>query len=542
MPDDDPATSATLPQAYGITTRNLVGSAHLGRAFNLRVLAEALGGSYHPQRFRAAFFRVRLPTATVILFANGMVLCVGTHHRTDALGALYLFQWRLLRTLRLVTSFHGFRVHNVVSSVSLGHYLDLPAMQRHHPVRCIYNPDVFEGLKLIVNWDPYGDGHSTTLVLFRTGRVLVAGGRSRTDHVWLLAQILPMLRAYRRDEPPPNPSRARRRRGRARLLPLPGEAGTATAADEVLDSLDADTLGVVQETAARAGAVPKSTSQDRAAVDVVVHPETGEPCYRGAPHPRLPHRWLFPREGRAVLTSAPDADTDASRWQWYRAPPGPGGCKHVRRLWHVPTRQARAPRCVDCHAPAAPHVFEAQTNACEHDTGWCRLRALQPECDRCGWVDHDDRYYSAYLRRKRRQAARRRDRQDRRARKRTAAGAGPGGPGEGRHVRARRFKQVVLPNGETRVLPPPRLMSEAEHRRACAALTRQVTSDTTGVLPVPPDGDDGSRRTLTAVVQAPYELPPGWEVPVGWELYPEHTTTPGMPLWRYMASAPRTDP
>lgn len=211
------------PAPYPLTTQNLVCTSRLGVNINPRDLAELTCGYFKPSRFPAAICCVRLPTATCVVFANGNSQLVGTHHKMDALLVAHLLMREIYRNFRIFPKFHFFTVCNVVCSLSLGHYLDLPRFFKDHRNRCVYNVESFEGCQFYIKRDPCQHNLSTTLVMFRTGRIVITGGTSRRQQLEHMRKLLPILRMYRLDAPPPvnNTGRKSRKSGPLPSMILP---------------------------------------------------------------------------------------------------------------------------------------------------------------------------------------------------------------------------------------------------------------------------------------------------------------------------------
>lgn len=175
--------------------QNVVATASVGQTLYLPAVARALQyGEYNHRRFQAITFRIARPRSTALIFATGRVVCTGTKSRDEALLAMYTYV-DLLRTRAGIKGAHvyGFEIQNVVASAALGHPVDLAAMARAHPRSCSYEPSLFPGL--VFRGD---DNGRVVLLFFRSGRMVVTGGKTREDLVDAHARSLPLLQAYAR--------------------------------------------------------------------------------------------------------------------------------------------------------------------------------------------------------------------------------------------------------------------------------------------------------------------------------------------------------
>lgn len=205
------------PLPYPLTTRNIVCTFCESIPLNTKLVAEVTRGRLSQRRFPAAISCMRDPTGTTVVFSNGNVLMVGTHHRMDALLATHL----MLRTIRLKLNIfprmYDLRVRNVVCSLSLGHFIDVERFYRDFRSRCMYNPEKFDGCQFYYRRDPYRRSHATTFVIFATGRIVVTGATTLAQEQAYLRVMIPILRTYRCERRlPPKIQRSKSARGRGR--------------------------------------------------------------------------------------------------------------------------------------------------------------------------------------------------------------------------------------------------------------------------------------------------------------------------------------
>ena len=342
----------SVPSAYPLTVHNLICAVRTDVSINVALAAELLGGKLAPSKFPAAMCYGQLPTGTSVVFANGNLQQVGTHHISDAILSIHLLVRSMYLKMGIFPRLHHFKKCNVVCSVSLGHWIDVARLALENRTRCVYNPETFEGCHFTIQRDPFAQGHTTTFVIFRTGCIIITGGTSREAHVEDFKKMLPILRAYRCETQPATV--VRRRSRSSRMEPLP-RIHIPEAECSLSYRLRYYTHGVV---------LPPVISSVSKRVVVTEH----------FPEPRF-----------------------------FAFQPGVGGCKHMRCEWS----DEEVPKCLTCGNPGKPYTFRYSDLACEHNSTWTSLPGRDPQCDLCGLLNADDEFYSRCMAQQKRKAERR---------------------------------------------------------------------------------------------------------------------------------------
>lgn len=220
------------------TIHNIVSTAHIqcliddGSAsgptsapINIQRLHETLPCTeYNRRKFAAITIRLSDPTCTALLFGSGKLVITGNQTWYDSVYTAS----RLSKALSRVTPGIHFRatsncVQNIVARGDLAlkpnESLDLDALYERENVYCTYTKGVFPGLIYRPRNVP------VVFLCFKSGRVVVTGGKSITDVYKGWRKINGYLRGFARQESPPSqhPRSADRRRtshAKARAGPL----------------------------------------------------------------------------------------------------------------------------------------------------------------------------------------------------------------------------------------------------------------------------------------------------------------------------------
>lgn len=208
---EEPVNNGQVAKAYGLALQNIVMSNRLGVPVNIGLVAELLSGRLNKEKFPGAVCCMRLPTATSVIFENGIFQLVGTHHHMDAMLSTYLIVREIYTKLKIFPLLHHFFICDVVCSLSLGHYLDIARFCRDHRDVTVYNVETFEGCHFFIQSNPMVKQHTTTFVMFRTGRIVISGGVSVSEQLQYVRTMLPVLRRYKSDTLPKTPSYGRKR-------------------------------------------------------------------------------------------------------------------------------------------------------------------------------------------------------------------------------------------------------------------------------------------------------------------------------------------
>jgi transcription initiation factor TFIID TATA-box-binding protein len=154
---------------------NMVSSANLGLELDLFYIAQKIKEiEYEPEQFPGAILKFKDPKASLLLFKNGKVVCVGCRDEAT-------IEKTLDRTVKLLRPYAKtilsnkkpeFTVTNIVASADLHMPLDLFAIA--YKVKDVeYEPEQFPGAILKFK------NPKVSLLLFKNGKVICAGATSK---------------------------------------------------------------------------------------------------------------------------------------------------------------------------------------------------------------------------------------------------------------------------------------------------------------------------------------------------------------------------
>jgi transcription initiation factor TFIID TATA-box-binding protein len=171
---------------------NMVASAALGLELDLYALASKIPEiEYEPEQFPGAILKFKEPKASLLLFKNGKVVCVGCKKRE-------LIEKTIQKTIKMLTPYAKritktkkpkIEITNIVASASLGLELDLYKIA--NKIKDVeYEPEQFPGAILKFK-EP-----KVSLLLFKNGKVICAGAKSEKDIKTVLVKAKKLLKPY----------------------------------------------------------------------------------------------------------------------------------------------------------------------------------------------------------------------------------------------------------------------------------------------------------------------------------------------------------
>jgi len=180
----------------GLWYTNVVVAANLDvKDVNTRRLVGYWPGlRYDHRTFSSVLWQQRRPNATVQLYKNGHMACMGARTRMHALLAITKAV-RLLRqyAVKFGESPHinmvGFKPTNLVSSIELGHHVDLHALWRDYKKIVTFNPDGIKAATLRAKHLNLTPPSRMAFLIFHTSKINVVGAsddeetRRVTDYV-----------------------------------------------------------------------------------------------------------------------------------------------------------------------------------------------------------------------------------------------------------------------------------------------------------------------------------------------------------------------
>ncbi len=176
--------------SYVIT--NIVASANLGLELDLFSLAQKVKEvEYEPEQFPGAILKFKDPKASLLLFKNGKVVCVGCKKRK-------LIEQTIERTIKLLLPYAKniikrkkpeIEVTNIVAAAAFDMQIDLYKIA--YKLRDVeYEPEQFPGAILKFK-DP-----KASLLLFKNGKVICAGAKNEKEIQLALEKAHKLLKPF----------------------------------------------------------------------------------------------------------------------------------------------------------------------------------------------------------------------------------------------------------------------------------------------------------------------------------------------------------
>ena len=171
---------------------NMVASASLGLELDLYALANKIKEiEYEPEQFPGAILKFKDPKASLLLFKNGKVVCVGCKKRS-------LIEKTIEKTIKMLTPYAKritktkkpkIEITNIVASANLGLELDLYKIA--YKIKDVeYEPEQFPGAILKFK-EP-----KASLLLFKNGKVICAGAKNEKEIAIVLEKARQLLKPY----------------------------------------------------------------------------------------------------------------------------------------------------------------------------------------------------------------------------------------------------------------------------------------------------------------------------------------------------------
>ncbi|HID73111.1 TPA: TATA-box-binding protein [Candidatus Micrarchaeota archaeon] len=181
-----------LPKKPDFVITNMVASASLGLELDLFSLAQKIKEiEYEPEQFPGAILKFKEPKASLLLFKNGKVVCVGCKKRS-------LIEKTIDKTIKLLkpyakkitrTKKPKIEITNIVASANLGIEVDLYRLA--YKVKDVeYEPEQFPGAILKFK-EP-----KASLLLFKNGKVICAGAKNENEIRAVLRKAKKLLKMY----------------------------------------------------------------------------------------------------------------------------------------------------------------------------------------------------------------------------------------------------------------------------------------------------------------------------------------------------------
>ncbi len=166
-----------MARKHNFVITNMVASASLGLELDLFALAQRIKEiEYEPEQFPGAILKFKEPKASLLLFKNGKVVCVGCKKRS-------IIKKTIDKTIKLLTPYAKkiirkkkpkIEITNMVASADLDMDLDLYKIASALD-DVEYEPEQFPGAILKIK-EP-----KASLLLFKNGKVICAGAKTEEE-------------------------------------------------------------------------------------------------------------------------------------------------------------------------------------------------------------------------------------------------------------------------------------------------------------------------------------------------------------------------
>ena len=179
---------------------NIVSTANLNCHLNLREIAlKATNAEYNPKRFSAVIMKIKEPKTTALIFSNGKIVCLGAKTEEDSRKACRKFA-KIIKKIGFPVVFKDFKIQNIVGSCDVKYQIELMKFYIHIIKKSssprvsqiiTYEPELFPGLiyRMI---DP-----NILLMIFASGKIVIAGGKIREDIFSAFKKIYPLLNIFK---------------------------------------------------------------------------------------------------------------------------------------------------------------------------------------------------------------------------------------------------------------------------------------------------------------------------------------------------------
>jgi len=176
---------------------NMVASASLGLELDLFQLASKIKEiEYEPEQFPGAILKFQEPKASLLLFKNGKIVCVGCKKRSLVEKTIEKTRKMLLPHAKKIITNKKPRIEitNIVASADLNMELDLYKIA-YKVSNVEYEPEQFPGAILKFK-EP-----KVSLLLFKNGKVICAGAKNEDEIRSVLRKAKKLLKPYTEKKP-----------------------------------------------------------------------------------------------------------------------------------------------------------------------------------------------------------------------------------------------------------------------------------------------------------------------------------------------------
>ena len=174
-----------------VRVENIVASIDLHGEIDLeKVVSNLKNVEYDPSIFPGAIYKLEKPKTTFLIFDTGKLVCTGAKNTEEIKEAVKTLVRQLEKLGMKFSDDPTIEIQNLVASgdLNMGN-LDLDIIALTLP-NCEYEPEIFPGIIYRVR------GSRLTVLLFTTGKIVVAGARNEDDVWFAVKNLLEELEKY----------------------------------------------------------------------------------------------------------------------------------------------------------------------------------------------------------------------------------------------------------------------------------------------------------------------------------------------------------
>lgn len=174
-----------------VRVENVVASIDLHGEIDLeKVVSNLKNVEYNPSIFPGAIYKLEKPKTTFLIFDTGKLVCTGAKNTEEVKEAVKTLVRQLEGLGIKFSDDPTIEIQNLVASGDLNMRnldLDIIALTL---LNCEYEPEIFPGIIYRVR------GSRLTVLLFTTGKIVVAGARNEEDICFAVKNLLEELEKY----------------------------------------------------------------------------------------------------------------------------------------------------------------------------------------------------------------------------------------------------------------------------------------------------------------------------------------------------------
>jgi transcription initiation factor TFIID TATA-box-binding protein len=175
-----------------INVQNIVSTFNVGCCIDLKRLVQHCEDATHnPRKFSAVTMKMKFPKATALVFASGKIVCIGTKSFADNSEAI-LNVSHILKSIGYCTKVTDAKIRNVVGSVNLNCQINLVNLHNSHRKLCMYEQELFPGLKFKLPCN------SACALIFTTGKLVITGVKSEYALKQFFRKVLCIVDLFRK--------------------------------------------------------------------------------------------------------------------------------------------------------------------------------------------------------------------------------------------------------------------------------------------------------------------------------------------------------